>query len=111
MKNWQSTAAMYKWFRQPAHDYYKKGDKGATVVAGLLTTEDVAYAESLGFIPHSKEIENAVANADPRVALINEAFMYEKQLGIPAIGFLANCASVEDFKAKVDTHVKQQRNR
>lgn len=89
-----------------AHDYYKRGDKGSTVVtSGLLTEADIAFAESLGFVPHTKEAEQAASCPDERFNLINEAFMYEKQIGIPAIGMLANSASTADFKDKVNAFV------
>lgn len=92
-------------------DYYKRGAKGSAVVtSGPMTEEEVKYAESLGFVTHNAEIEKQHISDDPRKALISEAFMYEKQLGVPAVSILANATSVEDYKAKVDA-IFQSRKR
>jgi hypothetical protein len=91
------------------HDYYKRGAKGATVVACALAEEDAAYAKMLGFEPHSRDIESANYNDDPRKGMINEAFMYEKHFGGGVIGILANSATVEEYKAKIYEYFKSKK--
>lgn len=93
-----------------AHAEYARGSKGCTVVLSgdRLTFEERTYAASLGFVPYDVDADRNAPPADERFNMINEAFMYEKQLGIPAIGLLANSATVAEYKAKLETEFKSR---
>ncbi len=94
-------------------DEYRRGAKGCTVVAGNVPDEALEFATSLGYVEYSDEIRDA-HNAtwrDARFAEVNSAMRYERQLGCPAVGFLANSATLEEYQAKVDAFFAEQRTR
>lgn len=92
---------------------YDRGAKGASVVVETPTEAECAIAAGEGFAPYSKEIEeeHLATWKDARYAEVNEAFRYQRYFGVPAVGFLANSATVEEYKAKVDAALAERRAR
>ena len=86
-------------------DEYTRGAKGCTVLAVSVPAEAIEYARTLGYVEYTEDIASAHQRSysDDRWQEIGSAMMYERQLGCPAVGFLANSATAEEYKAKVDT--------
>lgn len=99
---------------------HKRGALGATFVvyleegiADFSVEEQAAICEAAGLAPHSREIEEEHDRTfrDARFEEINSAMRYESQLGAPAVGFLANSATVEEYRAKLDAFFAERKAR
>jgi hypothetical protein len=111
--NWLTRGADVRHALRVAHDEYKRGAKGATVLAAAIPEDAVDFARSLGYVDYSEEIGAAhyATWKDARFEEVGSAMRYERQLGCPAVGFLANSKTLEEYKAKVDAFFQEQRAR
>jgi uncharacterized protein YraI len=96
-----------------------RGALGAEVIVTCEDTPDMSAAEqaafcaSVGLSPYS-DAARAAHDAtwrDARFEEINTAFSLERQVGIPAVGFLANSATIEEYTAKCDAFVAERKAR
>lgn len=94
-----------------AKEEHDRGALGSTVVVTVSTDEDAAEVMAAGFAPYDKESEAAhfAAWKDARFAEINGAMDYERHGLAPAVGFLANSATVEEYEAKLETFFAQRK--
>jgi hypothetical protein len=90
---------------------HDRGAKGSVVRVRNVPADQIALVESLGFVAWSENAEKAhVATfRDARYDEINGAMAYERQLGCPAVGFLANSATLEEYNAKCDAFFAERR--
>jgi hypothetical protein len=90
---------------------YERGAKGSTVLVDPRDWEQEKEALEAGFQPYSEEIAKAHSKSyqDARFEEVTNAFWYEKHFGVPAVAYLANSATVEEYKAKVDACLAEQR--
>ena len=81
---------------------HRRGDRGCDVRTLALNEVDAALAVSLGYVPWSEDIEKAhrATWRDTRFDLVNDAMSYEKNFGSPAISWLVNSATAEEYEAK-----------
>lgn len=110
---WLTRGATVEHALRVGLDEHKRGAKGCTVVAHNVPDEAVEYARSIGYVDLSDEIAAAhhASYRDARFDEIGSAMLYERQLGCPAVGFLANSTTVEEYKAKVDAFVAARKRR
>lgn len=94
-----------------AKDEYDRGAKGASASFDASSEEEAQLAEKHGFVRWSEESEadHKASFQDARFAEINNAFWYEKHAGVPAVGYLANSATIEEYNAKIQTAHEERR--
>ena len=87
---------------------FNRGAKFASVSAFVdkANKVDVESCVAVGMILQSDE----PSKVDPLMAEIPWAFNLQNQVGIPAVGYLANSKTLEEYKAKVDADIQRQRN-
>jgi hypothetical protein len=85
-----------------AAEEYKRGAKGTVSVTPDLTTEEAAVATSLGFVPWSKEIEEAHLATwySDLHKLVGEAAREEEHFGPGAMGILLQSKSARDYRTR-----------
>jgi hypothetical protein len=93
---------------QPALDAalreYNRGALGAEVIVDARNEAEAEACIKAGLVPYS-EAARAAHDATWRTDLhneVNDAMELERQVGIPAVGFLANSATMDEYKGKVD---------
>lgn len=98
---------------EAAAEEYRRGAKGTVVLVHDVRGEEADYARTLGFVEHTTKIEDAHYRSftDARNLEINHAFRLERQCGIPAVGFLANSATVEEYKRRIEEFEADRRVR
>jgi hypothetical protein len=86
---------------------YARGARGTTVVCYVKTEADADLCRAAGFVPYSDETEKAhyATWQDARFALLHEARDYERYGMAPAVGFLANSKTADEYKAKLEAHL------
>lgn len=86
---------------------HDRGAKFSTVMAYPLTEEQAATCEA-----HGMSIDDGSDDRfnDPRCKEIANAFMYERGMGIPAIGLLANSISFEDYTTKLRAEIAKHKD-
>jgi hypothetical protein len=90
---------------------YARGARGCSVQTEPLDEKGAKIAESLGYVPWSKEIEvahNATWFTD-RHLLANEAIRWEKQLGVPAISMLVKATSAAEYQKALGASLEARR--
>ena len=95
---------------------YDRAAVGATVVVQDVPAERTDWLRSLGFQEHSREIEDAhirsfTAGVDPLFEQIDTAFMYFRQFGIPALDYISNVKTVQEFQAKISEGLRARRKK
>lgn len=90
---------------------YARGAKGCEVSCTVTTDEDAAIVEGAGLVPWSKEIEAAhyATWKDARFDKVTEAMSYEKHGLAPAVGFLANSRTAEEYEAKMEAFFAERK--
>ncbi len=96
---------------QAAKDKYSRGAKGSTVVVKARNDEDAAIIAAAGFAPWSDEIAKAhyASYTDARFAEVNSAMNYEKHGLAPAVGFLANSKTIEEYNEKLESFFAERK--
>lgn len=93
-------------------EQYRRGDRGTVVKVSVELDEcHAALARELGYVAWSPEIERAhdASYRDARYDEINGAMQYEAHGLCPAVGLLANSASVEEYRAKCEQHFAERK--
>lgn len=93
---------------------YSRGALGTTVtMTSPVTEEQEAACIAAGFQPYSEEIDRAhVATwRTPLHDEVNLAIDLQRHGLSPAVGFLCNSATVEEYRAKLDAYREERRNR
>ena len=92
---------------------FDRGALGATVVVTGVEDDKVEWMTTLGFVPYSPDIAAAhfTSFSDLRYAEINSAMTFERQLGCPAVGLLANSATIDEYNAKADAFFAERKAR
>lgn len=92
---------------------FDRGARGSTVRVFVSTDADAEIVKAAGFEPWSEEIELAHGKTftDARWAKLHEAFMWERHGMAPAVGFLANSKTVEEYTAKVEAFFAAHKSR
>ena len=83
---------------------YARGALGASVSVTCHTPDQCRACEAAGLLPWSEEAEAAATASwyTPLHAEVHHALALEKQVGVPAVSFLIESSSVEDYRARVD---------
>lgn len=92
---------------------YTRGALGSSVHV-VLRDEDLDEAQLAilhGFLPKAEAEAKDAEWRDARYAETHHALNMEGQLGIPAVTFLIQSTSVEDFRAKIHEHCQERRLR
>lgn len=97
---------------------YDRGAKGSQVMVSLRQDQsswtDASLCIDLGFVPCSDDrpaIYGEPAWYTDLHREVNAAFMLERQVGIPAVGFLANATSMADYRAKIEAFKAERMQR
>ncbi len=85
--------------------------RGGEVVLTVRDESEASIACSLGFVVCTEETQAAhrATYADARFGEINGAFDYERHGLAPAVGMLANSATVEEYEAKIERHFAERK--
>ena len=81
-----------------------RGALGSEVLVRVTSDEEAALCESMGFVPYGDEARKA-HEATWRTPLHDEvtgAFVTDQHFSIGAVGTLANSATLEEYKARLD---------
>jgi hypothetical protein len=89
---------------------YDRGALGAEVLVEVRDEAELAECIAAGYQHCSEDIRKAHAATwcTELHGEVCQAMNYERQLGIPAVGFLANSTTVAEYEAKIDAFVAER---
>jgi hypothetical protein len=94
-----------------AVEFQKTNGRGGEVVLTVEDEEQARAARALGFIECTDATRAAhrATYADARFDEINGAMSYEEHGLAPAVGMLANSATIEEYKAKIEAFFAERK--
>lgn len=94
-----------------AVSFHEGQGRGGELFLNGANEEQAELAKSLGLVLCTDEIQAAhrATYADARFTEINSAMDYEKHGMAPAVGWLANSATIEEYHAKIEAHFAERK--
>lgn len=106
---WLARSATFEQALVAAEQEYARGAKGAATRVDCYTVEQVEICKARGYVTKEESDALTAQWRDARHDEINGALSFERQFGVPAVGFLANSATVAEYNAKVDQFIADRR--